>query len=187
MPYKRYDPLNNQLPQNNVGLPLRCTIQSWLHCVLHQRPHILLHTNHLQLLPPDCGDVPLILSPPGIYLELLHAEKLLSILTWLFQPVISHSPPVSLPNLVLSTDRLMSYLVISITIFWAPTSLMTATDKLMIDLFTSKEAIRFSCAPPSALTATSPWCCPSFYTTLNWRSKSPLHSYEGKEGKPVKF
>ena len=81
------------------------------------------------------------------------------ILTRLFQPVISHSPPVSLPNLVLSTDRLMSYLVISkgvIRFSWAPTSPMTATDRLMIDLVTSKEAIRFSCAPPSALTATSP-------------------------------
>ena len=90
MHYKRYDPLNNQLPQDNVGLPLRCTIQSGIHCVLHQRPHILLHTNHIQLLPPDCGDVPLVLSPPCIilhfdmlknYCQSLHDFSSLSLVT----------------------------------------------------------------------------------------------------------
>ena len=109
------------------------------------------------------------------YCQSLHDFSSLSLVTL---------PPYHCPTWCYPQTRLMSYLVI---LKGVPTSPMTSTDRLMIDLVTSKEAIKFSCAPPSALTATSPWSCPSFYTTLNWRSKSPLHSYDSKEGKPVKF
>ena len=96
-----------QLSQDNVGQPLRSTILSGLPVSFTNTP-----TSFSTLITYSSFPLPCLWwcaphsESPVHYIALWHAEKLLPILTRLFQPVISHSPPVSLPNLVLSTDKI---------------------------------------------------------------------------------